>query len=319
MRGVILDCDSLSPDDLDFSGLHQLPIDWTVYGNCPAEKVVERIGDADIVMTNKTVVDAATLSQAPNLKLITLLATGTNVVDLAAAAERGVMVCNAVNYGTASVVQHAWALILALTTKLQPYSQSVIDGSWAKSQTFCLLEYPVRELEGKTLGIVGAGDLGKGVANIAQAFGMQVKFAALPGRNYSDSLPRVALDKLLPMVDILSLHCPFTPQTKNLISAPELALMKPSALLINTARGPLVDEIALHQALAKGEIGGAGLDVLSVEPPTHGNPLIDPSVPNLIITPHSAWIAVEARQRLIGQMVENIQAFLTGKSLRQVN
>ena len=195
----------------------------------------------------------------------------------------------------------------------------LVDGSWAESGSFCLLEYPVRELEGKTLGIVGAGDLGKGVAKIAQAFGMRVIYAALSGRTYTDDLPRVELNRLLPMVDILSLHCPFTPQTKNLISSSELALMKDSALLINTARGPLIDEPALKQALINGEIAGAGLDVLSVEPPVEGNVLIDSAVPNLIITPHSAWIAVESRQRLIGQMVENISAFLDGKALRKVN
>jgi len=319
MRGVILDCDSLGPDDLDFSALYDLPVSWTVYGNCPASEVVERIGDAEIVMTNKTVVDAATLSQAPNLKLITLPATGTNVVDLVAASEQGVVVCNAVNYGTASVVQHVWALILALTTNLQSYSRGVMDGSWGESEMFCLLQYPVRELEGKTLGIVGAGDLGRGVAKIAQAFGMQVIFAALPERNHLDDLPRLALHELLPRVDILSLHCPLTPQTKGLISSAELALMKTSALLINTARGPLIDEPALKQALVKSEIAGAGLDVLSAEPPVGGNLLIDNAVPNLIITPHSAWIAEESRQRLMGQMVENISAFLEGKALRRVN
>jgi glycerate dehydrogenase len=319
MRGVILDCDSLGPDDLDFSALYDLPVSWTVYGNCPASEVVERIGDAEIVMTNKTAVDAATLSQAPNLKLITLPATGTNVVDLVAASEQGVVVCNAVNYGTASVVQHAWALILALTTNLQSYSRGVMDGSWGESEMFCLLQYPVRELEGKTLGIVGAGDLGRGVAKIAQAFGMQVIFAALPERNHLDDLPRLALHELLPRVDILSLHCPLTPQTKGLISSAELALMKTSALLINTARGPLIDEPALKQALVKGEIAGAGLDVLSAEPPVGGNLLIDNAVPNLIITPHSAWIAAESRQRLMGQVVENISAFLEGKALRRVN
>ncbi|MBT6320493.1 D-2-hydroxyacid dehydrogenase [Porticoccaceae bacterium] len=319
MRGVILDCDSLGPDDLDFSALYDLPVSWTVYGNCPASEVVERIGDAEIVMTNKTVVDAATLSQAPNLKLITLPATGTNVVDLVAASEQGVVVCNAVNYGTASVVQHVWALILALTTNLQSYSRGVMDGSWGESEMFCLLQYPVRELEGKTLGIVGAGDLGRGVAKIAQAFGMQVIFAALPERNHLDDLPRLALHELLPRVDILSLHCPLTPQTKGLISSAELALMKTSALLINTARGPLIDEPALKQALVKSEIAGAGLDVLSAEPPVGGNLLIDNAVPNLIITPHSAWIAAESRQRLMGQMVENISAFLEGKALRRVN
>ena len=319
MRGVILDCDTLGPDDLEFSALFDLPVEWTVHASCPSSEVVERILDAEIVMTNKTLINADTLSKAPNLKLISVLATGTNVVDLEAARAQGIVVCNAVNYGTASVVQHTWTLILALTTNLQPYNQAVMDGWWAQSESFCLLNYPVRELAGKTLGIVGAGDLGKGVAKIAEAFEMQVVFAALPGRTYSDKLPRVELHKLLPMVDILSLHCPLTAQTQNLIASEELRLMKESAVLFNTARGPLIDETALRKALGDGEIAGAGLDVLSAEPPVDGNALLDSSIPNLIITPHSAWAAVESRQRLVGQMVENVGAFLDGRVLRRVN
>ncbi len=319
MRGVILDCDSLGPDDLDFTELYDLPIEWTVYPNCLESQVLDYIADADIVLTNKTAISASTMAQAPRLKLITLTATGTNVVDLEAAKARGIVVSNAVNYGTASVVQHTWTLILALTTNLQPYSRSAMEGGWAQSKYFCLLEYPVRELAGKTLGIVGAGDLGTGVAKIAEAFGMQVVFAALPGRSYSDDLPRVGLMDMLPMVDVLSLHCPLTPQTERLISTPQLALMKKSAILINTARGAIIDEQALKQALISGEIAGAGLDVLSVEPPVNGNVLLDTEISNLIVTPHSAWIAKEARQRLITQMTENISTFMNGRPLRQVN
>ena len=227
--------------------------------------------------------------------------------------------CNAVGYGTASVVQHVWALLLALTTNLSSYSRTTVDGTWAQSKFFCLLDYPVRELEGKTLGIVGAGDLGTGVAKIAEAFGMKVIFAALPGRNYSDDLLRQPFNELLPVVDVLSLHCPLTNETQGLIGAEQLSLMKSSAVLINSARGGLIDEPALKRALLAGEIAGAGLDVLSAEPPVDGNPLIDSDIPNLIITPHTAWVAVEARQRLLGQMVDNISAFLEGKTLRQVN
>ena len=319
MRGVILDCDSLGPNDLDLRALYNLPVEWTVYPDCEASRIVERIADADIVLTNKTPIDAATLSQAPELKLVSLLATGTNIVDLKAASEASVIVCNTVNYGTASVMQHVWGLILALTTNLPSYSRNAVDGTWAESQLFCLLDYPVRELEGKTLGIVGAGDLGSAVAGAAQAFGMQVLFAALTGREYQDNLPRLPLHKLLPMVDVLSLHCPLTEQTQGMIGATELALMKRTAILINSARGGLIDEEALKQALLSGALAGAGLDVLSQEPPIGGNVLIDSAVPNLIITPHTAWAAVEARQRLVGQMVENITAFLEGKPLRQVN
>ena len=319
MRGVILDCDSLGPADLDLSALYDLPVDWTVYPDCESNRVVERIAYADIVLTNKTPIDAATLAQAPQLKLVSLLATGTNIIDLQAASAASVTVCNAVNYGAASVMQHVWGLILALTTNLPSYSRHAIDGTWAESQLFCLLDFPVRELEGKTLGVVGAGDLGSAVASVAQAFGMQVVFAALADREYQDDLPRFPLHQLLPMVDVLSLHCPLTEQTQGLIGASELALMKSSAILINSARGGLIDESALKQALLSGALAGAGLDVLSEEPPVAGNVLIDAAIPNLIITPHTAWAAVEARQRLVGQMVENITAFLNGEPLRQVN
>jgi glycerate dehydrogenase len=319
MRGVILDADSLGPDELDFTALYELPVDWTVYPNCLPSEVVERIADADIVLTNKTAIDAYTLSQVPQLKLISLTATGTNIIDLEAASNHGVAVCNAVGYGTASVVQHVWSLLLALTTNLPSYSRTAVDGTWAQSKFFCLLDYPVRELEGKILGIVGAGDLGAGVAKIAEAFGMKVVFAALPGRDYSDDLLRQPLNELLPIVDVLSLHCPLTNETQGLIGAEQLSLMKPSAVLVNSARGGLIDESALKQALLAGEIAGAGLDVLSAEPPVNGNLLIDSHIPNLIITPHTAWVAVEARQRLLGQMVDNINAFLEGKPLRQVN
>ena len=319
MRGVILDCDSLGPDDLDLSALYDLPMQWTVYGDSEPHLVVERIADADIVLTNKTPINASILAQSPQLKLISLCATGTNMVDLPAARAHSVTVCNAVNYGTASVVQHVWSLILALTTQLLPYSRTAVDGTWAESKLFCLLDHPVRELEGKILGIVGAGDLGKGVTKIAQAFGLQVIFAALANRQYSDDLPRLPLQELLPRVDVLSLHCPLTEETRGLIAGPELALMKNTAVLINTARGGIIDEPAVKQALIEGEIAGAGLDVLSAEPPVNGNVLIDPAVPNLIITPHTAWAAAEARQRLVGQMVDNISAFLDGKALRQVN
>lgn len=319
MRGVILDADSLGPDELDLTALYKLPVDWTVYPHCLPSEVVERIADADIVLTNKTAINAHTLAQVSQLKLISLTATGTNIIDLEAAANHGVAVCNAVGYGTASVVQHVWALLLALTTNLSSYSRTAVDGTWAQSKFFCLLDYPVRELEGKTLGIVGAGDLGTGVAKIAEAFGMRVIFAALPCRNYSDDLLRQPFNELLPVVDVLSLHCPLTNETQGLIGAEQLSLMKSSAVLINSARGGLIDEPALKRALLAGEIAGAGLDVLSAEPPVDGNPLIDSDIPNLIITPHTAWVAVEARQRLLGQMVDNISAFLEGKTLRQVN
>ena len=322
MKGVILDCDSLGPRDLDLSPLLALPIDWTVHAQTAPEQVGERIADADIVLTNKAPITALNLSQAPALKLISVLATGTNVIDLKAAAERGVAVCNGVKYSTGSVVQHVWALILALVTRLNDHQQAALDGTWQQSPFFCLLDFPVEELQGKVLGIVGAGDLGRAVAKVAEAFGMRVIYAALPGRDYSQApgtgqseLQRVDFKGFLRCADIVSLHCPLTAETDNLIAEAELALMKPSAILINTARGGIVNEAALKRALINNDIAGAGVDVLTSEPPRDGNLLLDRDVGNLIVTPHCAWAARQSRQRLVDQTVENLRAFLQGEPL----
>ncbi len=322
MKGVILDCDSLGPRDLDLGPLLALPIDWTVYHETAPRQVGERIADADIVLTNKAPITALNLSQAPALKLISVLATGTNVIDLKAAAERGVAVCNGVKYSTGSVVQHVWALILALVTRLNDYQQAALDGTWQQSPFFCLLDFPVEELQGKVLGIVGAGDLGRAVAKVGEAFGMRVIYAALPGRDYSQNsetgqseLQRVEFKAFLRCADIVSLHCPLTAETDNLIAEAELALMKPSAILINTARGGIVNEAALKRALINNDIAGAGVDVLTSEPPRDGNLLLDRDIGNLIVTPHCAWVARQSRQRLVDQTVENLRAFLQGEPL----
>ena len=314
MNGVILDFDSLGPQDLDLSALFALPIDWTVYSETAARQVSERIVDAQIVLTNKAPINALSLSQASKLQLISVLATGTNVIDLQAAREHSVAVCNGVKYGTGSVVQHVWALILALTTKLTDYQRAAVDGRWQQSPFFCLLGFPVEELQGKVLGIVGAGELGRAVAKVAEAFGLEVIYAALPGREYRDQ-QRVDFSALLARADIVSLHCPLTAETTDLIAEKELALMKPSAILINTARGGIVNELALKQALLKGTIAGAGVDVLTSEPPRDGNLLLDESIPNLIVTPHCAWVAQQSRQRLVDQTVESVRAFLQGEPL----
>ena len=319
MNGVILDCDSLGPDSLDLSPLHNLPISWTIYPDCLDQQVAERIVDADIVLTNKAVISALAIAQAPRLKLIAVMATGTNQVDLEAATERGIVVSNAIGYGTGSVVQHCWALILALTTKLESYHQAAVGGRWQQSRFFCSMDFPVRELSGKVLGIVGAGELGLGVAKIAEAFGMQVIYAGLPGRTHNSAIERVAFDAFLARADIISIHCPLTADTRDLIGEAEFALMQSSTLVINSARGGIVNEAALKQALCNGDIAGAATDVLTVEPPVDGNLLLDPSIPNLIITPHSAWVAQEARQRLIVQLADNIGGFLDGKPRNQVN
>ncbi len=319
MNGVILDCDSLGPDSLDLSPLHNLPISWTIYPDCLDQQVAERIVDADIVLTNKAVISALAIAQAPRLKLIAVMATGTNQVDLETATEREIVVSNAIGYGTGSVVQHCWSLILALTTKLESYHQAAVGGRWQKSRFFCSMDFPVRELSGKVLGIVGAGELGLGVAKIAEAFGMQVIYAGLPGRTHNSAIERVAFDAFLARADIISIHCPLTADTRDLIGEAEFALMQSSTLVINSARGGIVNEAALKQALCNGDIAGAATDVLTVEPPVDGNLLLDPSIPNLIVTPHSAWVAQEARQRLIVQLADNIGGFLDGKPRNQVN
>lgn len=314
MKAVLLDCNSFGPDDLDLSALMALPVNWTIYPETSDREVCERIVDADIILTNKVPINALSLSQAPRLKIISVMATGTNVVDLRAAVQHQVVVCNAVKYGTGSVVQHVWALILALTTRLADYQRAAVDGTWQDSSLFCLLNFPVEELQGKVLGIVGAGELGRGMAKVAEAFGLEVIYAALPGRQYTDQ-QRVDFKALLSRADIVSLHCPLTDETTNLIDEVELALMKPSAVLINTARGGMVNEVALRRALLNGTIAGAGIDVLTNEPPRQGNPLLDETIPNLIVTPHCAWAARQSRQRLVDQTVENVRAFLQGKPL----
>lgn len=319
MNGVILDFDSIGPTDLDLTPLYDLPVQWTVYPDCKASQVAERIASADIVLTNKTAIRASEMVQAKNLKFISLFATGTDVIDLTGASEKNIVVSNAIGYGTASVVQHVWSLILALTTNLKEHSKASIDGRWRNSRFFCLLDSPVQELDGKVFGIIGAGELGLGVAKIAEAFGMKVIFAALPGRSHSNQDNRMPFGALLKEADILSLHCPLTAETAKLISADELGSMKESALLINTARGGLIDEKALKDALTDGVIAGAAVDVLSVEPPSDGNLLIDSDIPNLIVTPHVAWIARESRQRLVNQVAENVKGFLAGQPRNQVS
>jgi glycerate dehydrogenase len=318
MKGVILDFDSIGPTDLDLTSLHQLPIQWTIYPDCKASQVAERIAHADIVLTNKTAIRTSEMVEAKNLKLIALFATGTDIIDLAGASAKNIVVSNAIGYGTASVVQHVWSLILALTTNLNEHSNAATDGRWRNSRFFCLLDSPVQELDGKVLGIVGAGELGLGVAKIAEAFGMKVFFASLPGRAHSNQDNRMPFGALLKEADILSLHCPLTAETAKLISADALGSMKESALLINTARGGLIDEKALKDALTNGVIAGAAVDVLSVEPPSDGNVLIDSYIPNLIVTPHVAWIARESRQRLVNQVAGNVKGFLEGQPRNQV-
>ena len=317
MQAVFLDYQSLDQNDLDLTGLAQDFSDLKLFASTSPEQLLERIQDVDVVISNKVKLDAQTLTQCPRLKLILISATGTNNVDLVQAKAQGIVVCNCQGYGTAAVAQHSLMLMLNLATSFVQYQRAVTEGAWQKTDQFCLLDFPIVELAGKTLGIVGYGDLGQAVAQLAQAFGMRVVVAQLPHRPVQPD--RVALNALLPQVDFLSLHCPLTEQTRDLIGAAELEAMKKSAFLINCARGGIVNEAALKQALLKGEIAGAATDVLTVEPPKDGNLLLDQTIPHLIITPHSAWGSVDARQRIVEQMRENFAAFQAGQPRRQVN
>ena len=317
MRAVFLDYASLDQNDLDFSTLQTQFNEFILYEKTQATEVLARIQHVDVVITNKVVISAEIMQQCPNLKLILISATGSNNVDLAAAKAQGIVVCNCQAYGVAAVAQHSIMLMLNLATSFIQYHEAVQQGKWNSSAQFCLLDFPIVELAGKTLGILGYGELGKATAQLARAFGMNVLIAALPNREYNDE--RIALHELLPQVDFLSLHCPLNEETRHLIDSSELALMKPSAFLINCARGGIVNEAALLEALNNKTIAGAATDVLTVEPPRDGNILLDAHLPNLIITPHSAWGSVDARQRIVNQMVENSQAFVAGSPIRQVN
>lgn len=316
MSGVFLDTDSLDRDDINFDALRSTLPAWKFHSGTRPEETVERIRTAEIVVSNKVLLNRQTLEAASSLKLVCIAATGTNNIDLMAAKELGITVCNVTHYATPSVVQHVFSLILALNTRLLDYHQAVQSGHWNHSDQFCLLDFPIRELVGKTLGIIGFGELGKGVARAAECFGLQVLIAQRPGTDTRQG--RLPLTELLPRVDILSLHCPLTEQTRNLIGARELALMNNDALLINTARGGIVDEPALAAALAGGVIGGAGIDTLTEEPPVNGNVLLDPGLPNLIVTPHIAWGSLSARQRLVDGVVANIQAFIANEPRNRV-
>lgn len=316
MKAVFLDYASLDKDDLDLSTLDAIFDELVLYPASTPNEVLQRIQDADVVITNKVNVSADIMEQSTKLKLILISATGTNNIDLVQAKSQGIMVCNCQAYGISAVAQHTLMLMLALSTSVLQYNQAVKQGKWQKSNQFCLLDFPIVELAGKTLGIIGYGELGKAVAKLAEAFGMKILIGTLPSRPQIEG--RLSITALLPQVDYLTLHCPLTEETKDLIDAHAFDLMKPNAFLINCARGGIVNEQALMNALTHKRIAGAATDVLSVEPPTHGNVLLDTQIPNLIVTPHSAWGSVDARQRIIQQLVENTKAFIAGKPIRQV-
>ncbi len=316
MRAVFLDYGSVAvAGDLDLARLRAALPTLEIHEDTPDAAIDARIDGAAVVLCNKAEITRARIAANPALQLVALTATGTNNVDLVAARAHGVAVCNIADYCTASVVQHVFAVLLALTHRLREYDRALKAGGWERADG-AAPAYPVRELAGRTLGIVGYGTLGRGVARIAEAFGMQVLVASRAGG--APQSERLALGELLPRVDVLSLHCPITPATRHLIGARQLASMKPDAVLVNTARGGLVDAAALAAALRAGQLGGAAIDVLEEEPPVHGNPLLAPDLRNLIVTPHTAWSARESRQRAIDELAANVEAFLRGESRNRV-
>ena len=288
------------------------PHAWEECGQVPPGEVAARLRDASIAIVNKTALRAETIAVLPALKLVAVAATGTDNIDLNACRARGIVVSNIRNYAVHTVPEHAFALILALRRSLLAYRADVAAGRWQQSAQFCLSGHPIRDLHGATLGIFGEGSLGQGVAQIARGFGMRVLFAdheppKVPGVEFTP------VRTVLAQSDVVSLHLPLAAATRNLIGAAELALMKPTALLINTARGGLVDEVALARALREGRIAGAGFDVLSSEPPREGNPLLELDLPNFILTPHVAWASREAMQGLADQLMDNVEAFVRGE------
>jgi glycerate dehydrogenase len=311
MPAVFLDYATVSFDgDLDPCSLRAALPGLEIIDHTAQPDVASLVAGCDVVLVNKLRITREIIEASPALRLIALAATGTNNVDLVAAGERGIAVCNLRDYCTASVVQHVFGVLLLLTQKLREYDALVRSGAWQRGEQFCLLDYPIRELVGRRLGIVGYGTLGRGVARAATAFGMEVLVANRPG---GTPVPgRIDLDELLATVDVLSLHCPLAPATEGMIDASRLSRMKRDAVLINTARGGLVDAAALADALRGGRLGGAAIDVLSREPPVDGNPLLAGDIPNLIVTPHIAWAAREARQRCIDEMAANVADFRRG-------
>ncbi|WP_374583784.1 D-2-hydroxyacid dehydrogenase [Pseudoduganella sp.] len=312
-RIVFLDRDSIIADIRRPAFAHE----WAEYPASTAAEAVERLQGATIAISNKVPLRADTLAALPALKLIAVAATGTDNVDLAAARERGIVVSNIRGYAHAAVPEHTFALILALRRQLLAYRADIEAGLWEQSPRFCLFHHPIRDLHGSTLGLLGYGALGQQVAHLGRAFGMEV---VVHTRTPTDDpgVRNVGWDELLATSDVLSLHAPLTDATRNIIGAAELARMKPSSILVNTARGGLVDEAALADALQRGVIAGAGFDVLSKEPPLPDNPLLRLRLPNFLLTPHSAWASGQAMQGLADQLIDNIEAFVAGRPANRV-
>lgn len=314
MKITLLDADTLHRQDIDFSSLEKLG-ETTYFGKTSPAETSARMEGAEVIITNKVVLTKDHLANAPTLKLICIAATGTNCVDLEAARELGIPVCNVSGYSTPGVAQHTFALLLTLVTSLHRYLPEAQE--WPSSPLFTRLDHPVIELSGKTFGVIGYGSIGQAAAEVAKSLGMKVVALARQGSS-SDEVTRLEKNEFFAQSDVISLHCPLTDETKEIINAETLAFCKPTAILLNTGRGPLIDEAALADALRNQKIAGAGLDVLSTEPPSPDNPLMASDLPNLLITPHTAWASQQSRQRLLDGIVANITAFLEGEERNRV-
>jgi glycerate dehydrogenase len=313
MNIVVLDGYTLNPGDLSWDGLHALGA-CTIHDRTALGDIVARAREAEIVLTNKCPLRAAMIAQLPALRYIGVTATGFNVVDAAAARARGIPVCNVPDYGTRAVAQHTFALILELTNAAGHHARTVREGRWVASADWCYWDRPLVELDGRTLGVVGWGRIGRAVAELGRAFGMKILAAS---RRETPGAEQVSLDDLFCRSDVVSLHCPLTAETQGLVNAERLALMRSSAFLINTSRGPLIVDAELAAALESGRLAGAAVDVLSAEPPAADNPLL--TAKNCFITPHNAWAAGAARVRLLERSVANVRAFLDGRPENVVN
>lgn len=315
MKMVVLDGHTANPGDLSWEELEALG-NLRVYDRTPPEKLIERLTGVEIALTNKTPLSREQLSALPALKYIGVMATGVNVVDLEAASDLGIVVTNVPAYGTKSVAQHVFALLLELTNQVGLHDAAVQNGEWAQCEDFCFTKSPLVELEGRTLGIIGLGDIGLAVAQLGMAFGMKV----IAHSRSPKSIPGIRMvdqETLISTADVISLHCPLTRETEGLFDAKNLGKMKPTAYLINTGRGPFVDELALAEALFKKRLAGVGLDVLSSEPPPADHPLV--GLPRCVITPHIAWATQEARSRLMSTCVANVAAFQKGQPIHVVH
>ncbi len=306
---AVLDGYTLTQDDLSWEGLTELG-DCTIYDRTRAEQIIPRAREAQIVLTNKVLFLRETINQLPNLRYLGVNATGIEIVDLPAARARGIVVTNVPHYSTDSVAQMVFAHLLNLTQRVGDHANAVREGKWAAAPDWCFWEGPLTELTGLTLGIVGLGDIGRAVARLADAFGMRVIATTRSRGEVPDYVELVNMETLFREADVVSLHCPLTPETCSLINSERLAMMKPTAFLINTARGPLVDEQALSEALRSGKLAGAGLDVLATEPPAEDHSLV--GAPNCFVTPHLAWATRSSRARLLQVAVENVASYLTG-------